>query len=342
MIKINSDGAAKSLTLLESVVRSGRNPTSKEIEDVLSTESMDLMIRAYSRVPEFSKEGFIEILSNLTKPNLVGKGLILSKMEKGLRSCLNSEKIVQLHRRLKKIEKLDLSNAERTALKYLPRKTPIKGTVYLTIDAFNTGMMYEGNFFLSILRFDPNKYDISWFSHELHHAGFEYWIKLNPKLGTFLKEDRTCEGIAAKLILNLLLEGLANYFCTPENIHPPENAPKKNKKKIMKYEKHLNEMMQEVQSLLFDCLSKTMSVESCEKRLMGLLLDPNGILPPIHFIGGRIIEIFDKHPRIKRSEIVNLCKNPAHFFTLFSQIAEKQRVPTFPNDLVKKISPLLT
>jgi len=340
VITIKSNGVAKLLELLENVVRSGRGPTGEEINNVLSTESMSFMIRAYSQTPEFSREGYEAILSNLTKPNPTSKGLILSKLEEGLRSCLNYEKIVFLRQRLDKIVKLDFAKAEQTALKYLRPKTPIKTTIYLTIDGFNTGMMFEGNASLSILMFDPDKFDVAGFSHELHHTGFEYWIKRNPKLQALLK-DKLYEGIIAKLIVNLLSEGLANYFCSPMMLHPPENAPEKLKEKIIKYEQNLNQMIQDIWSLLSDCLSKIVPVESCKDRLMKILLDPEGMLPPIHFVGGRIIETFDKDPKINRSEIINLCKQPAHFFALYSQVAKKHGMPAFPENLVEKISTLL-
>jgi len=70
-------------------------------------------------------------------------------------------------------------------------------------------------------------------------------------------------------------------------------------------------------------------------------LDPERMLPSIHFVGGRIIEMFDKDPKIDRSEIINLCKQPIHFFTLYSQVAKKHEMPAFPEDLVKKISTLV-
>jgi len=113
-------------------------------------------------------------------------------------------------------------------------------------------------------------------------------------------------------------------------LHPPENAPEKLKEKIIRYEQNLNQMVQEIQSLLSDCLSKTVPVESGKDRLMKILLDPDGLLPPIHFIGGRIIEMFDKDPEINRSEIIDLCKQPAHFFTLYSQVAKRHEMPAFP------------
>jgi len=56
VITIKSDGAAKLLELLESVVRSGRAPTDEEIDNVLSTEPISFMMRACSRAPEFSRE----------------------------------------------------------------------------------------------------------------------------------------------------------------------------------------------------------------------------------------------------------------------------------------------
>ena len=146
-------------------------------------------------------------------------------------------------------------------------------------------MMFEGNASLSILMFDPDKFDVAGFSHELHHVGFEYWIRANPKLQALLKEDRSYERIAVKLIVNLLSEGLANYFCSPMMLHPPENAPEDLKEKIIKYEQKLNQMVQEIQSLLSGCFSKTVPVELCKNQLMQMLLDPDSILPPIHFIG---------------------------------------------------------
>ena len=139
MITIKSNGAAKLLELLENVVRSGRAPTDEEIDNVLSTESMSFMIRAYLRTPEFSREGYNAILNNLAKPNPESKGLVLSKLEKGLRSCLSYEKNTLLHQRLEKIVKLDFAQAEQTALEYLPFETPIRSMIYLTIDALNTG-----------------------------------------------------------------------------------------------------------------------------------------------------------------------------------------------------------
>jgi hypothetical protein len=117
--------------------------------------------------------------------------------------------------------------------------------------------------------------------------------------------------------------------------------PQKNSEKITKYEQNLNQMVREIQSLLSDCLSKVVPVESCKDRLMKVLLDPERMLPRIHFVGGRIIEMFDKDPKIRRSEIINLCRQPAHFFTLYSQVAEKHGMPAFPENLVEKISTLL-
>lgn len=341
MITIKSDGAARLLELLENVVKSRRTPTDEEINSVLSTESVSFMIRAYSRVPEFSREGYMAILSNLTKPTQVSKELILLRLEDGLRSCLDHDNITLLRRRLEKILKLDFGQAEKTALRYLPPETPIRSKIYLTIDAFNTGMMFEGNVSLSILMFDPDKFDISGFSHELHHVGFEYWIKRNPRLQAILEENGSYDGIAVKLICNLLSEGLANYFCTPMSIHPPENAPEKYKEKIREYEKNLNQMVQEIKSLLSDCLSKAIRIESCQEQLTTMLIDPEGILPSIHYVGGRVIEMFDREPKINRSEIISLCKQPDHFFTLYSKIVENHRTPVFEDDLIQKISTLL-
>lgn len=103
----------------------------------------------------------------------------------------------------------------------------------------------------------------------------------------------------------------------------------------------MNPKVQDIQSLLSDCISKTVPVESCQERSMKLLLDPEGILPPIQYVGGRIIEMFDRDPKISISEIISLCRQPARFFILYSQIVDKRGMPEFPENIVQKMSTLL-
>jgi len=342
MIVVESDGVIKLLNILENVAKSGRSPNKKEIDELLSTKSISFILEAYSRWPDFSREGFINIIANLGRPNPVGQGTVLPKLEEGFRSCVNQEKISLLFKKLEDILMLDFTESERIALRYLPSETPIRSTIHLTIDTYNPGMVFQGNVSLSILHLDPNNFNFSGLAHELHHSGFQYWVKQNPKLKNLaFKENSTYQEIAVNMILQLLSEGMANYYCTPTMVRPHAKASKKHNQKIEKYERRLNQMLLEIQSLLSDCVSKSASVEECRKRLMNVILDPEGILPPVHFIGARIIEMFDKDPTISRNDIVNLCKEPYHFFTFYVKVYRKYGMPGFSNEVIRKVSALM-
>jgi hypothetical protein len=342
MIVVESHGIRQLLDILENVVKLGQSPTKEKIDALLSTKSISFMIEAYSRWPDFSKKGFVKIIANLANANSVGQGTVLSKLEEGFRSCLSLEVINLLREKLEKILTLDFTEAERIALKYLPSETPIRSTIHLTIDTYNPGMIFKGNVSLSILPVDPENFEFSYLAHELHHSGFQYWIRHNPKLKNLaFKGNVNHQEIAVNMILHLLSEGMANYYCTPNMVRTHTKASKRHNRKIKKYERNLNPMMLEIQSLLSDCISKSVLVEECRERLMNIILDPESILPPVHFIGAHIVEMFDKDPRISKSDIVNLCKEPSQFFTFYSQVYKKHGFPSFSSEVIEKVSALL-
>jgi len=347
---VKSEGVARLLDLFEGVARSDHAPLDAEINELLSKDSIDFMLRAYSRMDPSFKEGLVSVLRNLNSPNPVGKGRVLPKIEEGFRACLNLEKISSLREKLRRIGEIDFGEAERLALSCLPPETPMESTVYLTIDSFNPGMVFEGNISFSILVLNLGTPDLCALplAHELHHLGFLYWVRRNPKLSRLLfGESDKHEKIVAQLIANLLSEGLANYLCTPMLLHVlPTNyahMPKftEHNEKIKRYEQSLNQMLSEAHQLISDCLSKTAPAESCTQRLMKFLLDPEGILPPAHFIGGRLIEMFDKDSRVGRQELVDLCKQPSRFFSLYSSVAEKSKLPPFSESESNQLSLLL-
>jgi len=342
MITVESEDVTQLLNILENVVRSGRSPSGEEIDVLLSTKWISFMTEVYSMLPGFSEEGLAGILANLSRPQPVAQGMILSKLEEGFRHCLSAERINSLRKRLQGMTTLDYAKAERMALQYLPPRTPITTTIYLSIDAVNPGMTFRGNVSLSITAFDPENFDFPYLAHELHHLGFRYWTEKNPKLSGFaLSDNRDHRRIAANMILHLLSEGLANYYLTPSFVRLHASADKEHNRKIKKYEESLNQMLLKIQSLLSDCVSKSVSVEKCRERLLNLIFDQEGILPPVHFIGARIIEMFDKDPSIEREDIINLCKNPSEFFAVYSRTHDRCGLPGFSKDVIDQVSSLL-
>ncbi|MBD3192280.1 MAG: hypothetical protein GF308_16695 [Candidatus Heimdallarchaeota archaeon] len=336
MIKVHITGLKRFLDFLEEIVETNQALPQEAIDRVLMDEPLAFMQKAYSNMLDFSREEFAMVIAHLAEPEPVGKGKIVSKLEEGFRSCLNREKINSLKEKLSKIEQVDFTKAEHIALSYLPPKTVINSNIYLTIDTVNPGMIQQNDISLSILAMDPEEINFNYLAHEFHHAGFEYW---NKKQGLDLIEKDTHEGIAIKLLLSLIAEGLANFFCTPEMIYREPNS--KGYKRIKEYEQELKQLLKEIQKLFTDCFSKRDAIEICKKRLEKIIFDPECVLPPIHFIGAKMIEKFDKHPAIEKAEIINLCKKPIGFFSLYQKIAPENNLPNFSNEVTQQFTNIL-
>ena len=74
---------------------------------------------------------------------------------------------------------------------------------------------------------------------------------------------------------------------------------------------------------------------------MSIILDPECVLPPVHFIGARIIQMLETEPAINREAIINLCKEPGRFFDLYCKINQKHSLPAFPDVVAEKMCDLL-
>ena len=342
MITVESEDVTQLLDILENVVKLQRPPSKEEIDAVLSTKWISFMTEAYSMLSDFSKEGLADVLTNLTRAEPIAHGMVPTRLEEGFRSCLSVRRINLLRKKLQKMMVLDYVKSERIALTYLPPGTPITSTIYLSIDTVNPGMVFGGNVNLSILAFDPENFDFQYLAHELHHLGFRYWIEKNPKLNKLaFRENTDHREIAVNMILHLLSEGMANYYCTPNHVCLHASDDEEHNHKIKKYEESLNQMLLEIQSLLSDCVSKSLSVEKFRERLMNIIFDQECILPPVHFIGARIIEMFDKDPTISRKDIVDLCKDHSEFFTFYSRTHDREGLPGFSRDVIEQVSSLL-
>ncbi len=248
-------------------------------------------------------------------------------MEDGFRSCYDVERIAQLRGNVEKILGIDFEGAERIALSFLPPGTAIECAVYLTVDAFNPGMVWNGNMGRSILPPVRDGGDLSLLAHEFHHLGFGYWVSRSPALERAFRGERTHDSVAARLVLHLIMEGMANHFCTPGMVRPgPGRSPRVNKK-ITRYEREFRGMLGEMTSLLADCVARREPVERCEGRLMDIVLDKERVLPKVHFLGAKVMELFDGDPEMGRDEIVGLCRDPLRFLSMYNKVAEKSDLP---------------
>lgn len=326
MLRLESEGASLFLDLVEGSIN-GRRPTEEEIDRLLSTGSFDFMVRAYSKMLGLSREDFAAAIRALVSESPAHSDPLKAIFEEGLRSCRDQEKITQLRERLDKFLEADFGEAERIALSYLPQGTPMESTIFLTVDSFNPGMVYEGDIGLSVLSVDPENLDTGYLAHELHHVGFRHWVCRDPELIGAFGEPKTPGDIAVKLILHLISEGLANHFCTPEMVRAGPGGSERKNEKIRIYEESLEQILGEVWSLVSDCLLGREPLGICEERLRDMVLDRDRVLPKVHFIGERIVSLLDLDPGIERHELIELCRRPQDFIWLYRKIAERNYLP---------------
>lgn len=337
MVVVEADGALVFLDVLEGSLRSGRLLSDGEVERILSMGFMSFMVDAYSSMIGLTRADVASFLRNLGEENPVSVNPVKSMFEDGFRSCYTVERIAELRGNIEKILGIDFEGAERKALSCLPPGTVIECTVYLTVDAFNPGMVWKGGMGRSILSPVRDSGNLSHLAHEFHHLGFGYWVSKSPTLERAFRGEKTHDSVAARLVLHLIMEGMANHFCTPGMVRPgPGRSPRVNEK-ITRYEREFKGMLGEVTSLLADCVARREPVEECEVRLMDIVLDKERTLPKVHFLGAKVMELFDRDPEIGRDEIVGLCRNPQKFLSMYNKVAEKSDLPIIDDETLREL-----
>jgi hypothetical protein len=235
---------------------------------------------------------------------------------------------------------LDFGVAERKALRYLPAGTVIESTVYLTVDAFNPGMVRGGDIGRSILH-GLDGISMDHMAHEFHHAGVMSCLSRRPGLARLAVGADTREEVAAQLVLHIVSEGLANHYCTPNMVKAGEHKSPKANEKILGYERNQSVMLEEAWSLIKNCLDGAEPLEEYKERLMAILIDRESILPKVHFIGEKIISVLENDPEIEFKEIVDLCLHPENLLTLYMVPAARLGLPRLPDEYASKLQRIM-
>jgi hypothetical protein len=340
MITIEADGATMFLDLVETSIREGRRITVEEAQRLLSTRTMSFTLSAYEKLLGLTGDDMVSILVNLGSEQPVNTDPVKLRFEEGFRSCYGLEAVSRLRRDVDAVLSLDFGLAEHKALRYLPAGTVIESTVYMTVDAFNPGMVRGGNVGRSILRsFDD--ISIDHMAHEFHHAGIMNCLFHRPGLVKLVVIVDTPEEVAAQLVLHLVSEGLANHYCTPNMVKAGEHKSPKANERIHCYERNQNVMLEEAWGLIRDCLDGTEPLEEYKERLMAILIDRESILPNVHFIGEKIISVLENDPEIELKDIVDLCLHPENLVSLYASPAARLGLPRLPDEYASKLQRIM-
>ena len=340
MITIEDDGAAMFLDLVETSIREDRRITVEEARRLLSTRGMSFTLSAYERLLGLTRDDMVSMLVNLGSEQPVNADPVKLRFEEGFRSCYSLEAVSRLRREVEAVLNLDFGAAEQKALMYLPAGTVIESTVYLTVDAFNPGMVRGGDVGRSILH-GLDDISMDHMAHEFHHAGLMSCLSRRLGLARLAESADTPEGVAAQLVIHLISEGLANHYCTPNMVKAGEHKSPEANEKIRGYEQNQNEMLEEAWNLIRDCLDGEASMEEYKDRLMAILIDRESILPKVHFIGERIISVLEDYPEIGLKDIVELCLFPENLVALYAEPAARLGLPRLPDVYALKLKRIM-
>ncbi len=340
MITIEDDGAVLFLDLVETSIREDRRITVEEARRLLSTRSMSFTLSAYERLLGLTRDDMVSMLINLGSEQPVNTEPVKLRFEEGFRSCYSFEAVSRLRKAVDAVLSLDFGVAERKALRYLPAGTVIESTVYLTVDAFNPGMVRRGDVGRSILH-GLDDISMDHMAHEFHHAGLMSCLSRRRGLARLAGGADTPEEVAAQLVLHLVSEGLANHYCTPNMVKAGDHKSPGANEKIRGYERNQNAMLEEAWSLIRDCLDGEEPLEEYKDRLMDILIDRESILPKVHFIGERIISVLEEDPEIGLKDIVELCLRPENLVALYAGPAARQGLPWLPDRYALKLNQVM-
>jgi hypothetical protein len=320
MLTIDLQGARKLLKLLRSI-RKGQPPQESELEAVMSANS--LFVDFYSRWEGLSREKIAEAMLRFDQPAWHPSERLLAQLAEGFRQALDSTET--LNTRLEWLSRVKPAAIASRVLTYLPPNTPLDSTIHITVDSINNAFVHRGQMGVSLLKGVTDRQAFERVvAHELHHIGFRFWAERDPVRMTLLQEQ-SGRGIAVQHVQNLLAEGMANYFCTPEMVfreEPDERAPDPFEAKLGRLHRQEANLFAQAEKVLAMSLDPEADFGQCRKAFVALALDMEEcLLPAAHYLGARMVQRMDQAHSV--AEIVGCVQNLPRFLLLYNQAAQK-------------------
>lgn len=291
----------------------------KALKTAFHDKAFLVWVNAYAEhVPSF-EEKLREMLMDLSSPR---SDDFESIFQKGLFPILGEEKLEALEFRLNHALSIPFEKSVQLARRYLPKRTRIRGDVYITIDPFNPGMMRPGKVFLSILQEDITSKSAEWLAHEFHHAGAYYWLNKNSKLRT-LRNSNEHGQMLSEVFSYFVTEGLANWYVSSWTTRFIEGEEEHNKA-IRKLEKERPRLLKDLEQLLNLICERHEPFEEIKTLFESLSINTSGSgIPAGHFLSGRMVGAMDNSNIIRKKEIIDLVKHPFDFFDLYNKTADE-------------------
>jgi hypothetical protein len=336
MLTIETQGARALLNLLQST-RAGSPPGVAELEAVLSANAF--FVDFYSRWEGSSREAIKEALRDFDQPEQLPAGL-LARLAEGFRQALDELDLIQA--RLDWLSTIDPSGLAEGVLTFLPPGTPLDSVIHVTVDAFNNAFAHRGEMGVSLLKGMPDRQAFTEvISHEMHHVGFRYWSARDAPRQQLVAE-KSGRSVAVLHVENLLMEGMANYYCTPGYVFgeaPAETLDDAYQARLARLRCQEGALFSRAGAILAMCLEPGAVYEACMEAYNTIALDlQDFMLPAGHYLGARMLQVMDQFE--PRARIIACVQRLPEFLPRYNQAAAQAGVFLFDSPLVERFTSL--
>jgi hypothetical protein len=341
MITIEREGAQNLLDFLEEI-QVGSVPDETKLEGVLAANTF--FVDFYSGWTGSSRDKIKQAILHYNAPGQVPEGVIPKQLAEGFRKAM--EEIDLMRSRIAWLGEIDASRVTDRVLTFLPKGTPLDTTVHITIDSFNNAFASGNGIGVSLFRGadDRDTFEKA-VMHELHHVGFRYWGEKDAVRQKLLRE-KTGRAVAVMHVQNLLKEGMANYYCTPETVLAPIPEGEVSKAddpylaRLLRLRREERTFFASAEALLDLCLNLEAGYDVASKAYATIAFDLDDMMLPVgHYLGARMIETSAKVYPLNR--IVGWIKHLRRFLPAYNEAAGQTGGFVFKQTLVKEFTQIL-
>ncbi len=334
MLSIDTDGAQSLLTLLHQASQD-RPAFDSMLDGVLAANAF--FIDFYSGWDGCDREAIRQAVRCFQCPEQLPAGTLAARMAAGFRQAVAESDL--LESRLAWLCRIDPPAIGGRVLAFLPAGTPLDTVVHITVDNLNNAFVSGREIGVSLLKgmADQTTFEDA-VSHEMHHIGVRWWSERDPVLQGLLAEHAG-RSVAVMHVLNLLMEGMTNYYITPHYVF--RAAP--NEPPTDPYQARLGRLQREELSffaqaglVLSEALEPGAAYEPCLETFKSIALDMQEMmLPAGHYLGARMINIMEQSS-VTREQIVACVKKLPEFLPLYNQSARYVGAYVFNLELVER------
>ena len=340
MLTIDLNGAQALLGLMKDI-QDGRDPDESVMEAVLATNAF--FVDFYSGWEGCDRETIRQVIHHFYQPEKVPAGALPQRLAEGFREA--AEKGDLMRSRMAWLGTIDASDIAERVLAFLPDGTPLDSIIHITVDLFNSAFVCQNEMGVSLLHgaTDRQAFEKA-VMHELHHVGFHFWSDRDDDRVRLLRGE-TGRAVAVMHIQNLLMEGMANYYCAPESVFR-ESSDTAVLKDTDPYQARLTRLQREEKTLFAQaediltlCLKPDAEYEACLEAFNTIALDMEDMmLPAGHYLGARMVQTLAQvYPR---ERILEYVKRLQEFLPSYNEAARKSGGFVFSEPLVEQFNQL--